>query len=155
VVRSFTKREKEEPVYNIEVDGDHCYRVGEFGLLVHNSSAGQPNPYEEYVRSVLNGRDENLPYNDAGDLQEIDVSTRQFLGQAKEIDPCSLDQWPADRPPQGLVDQLRRYKAAADRLGRQVRLILPFSLPPERRQQLLQEIPGLVFQVIPFPRTAT
>src|SRR5262249_14782626 len=29
---------KEEPVYNIEVDGDHCYRVGECGLLVHNAS---------------------------------------------------------------------------------------------------------------------
>jgi hypothetical protein len=41
VVESFTKREKEEPVYNIEVDGDHCYRVGEGGLLVHNASASQ------------------------------------------------------------------------------------------------------------------
>jgi hypothetical protein len=28
-----------EPVYNIEVDADHCYRVGEQGLLVHNDSA--------------------------------------------------------------------------------------------------------------------
>ena len=28
----------EEPVYNIEVDGDHCYRVGQQGLLVHNNS---------------------------------------------------------------------------------------------------------------------
>ncbi|VTS04834.1 hypothetical protein [Tuwongella immobilis] len=28
----------QEPVYNIEVEGDHCYRVGEQGLLVHNSS---------------------------------------------------------------------------------------------------------------------
>jgi hypothetical protein len=25
-------------VYNIEVDGDHCYRVGRQGLLVHNAS---------------------------------------------------------------------------------------------------------------------
>jgi hypothetical protein len=25
-------------VYNIEVEGDHCYRVGEQGLLVHNNS---------------------------------------------------------------------------------------------------------------------
>jgi hypothetical protein len=29
-----------EPVYNIEVEGDHCYRVGEQGLLVHNASVG-------------------------------------------------------------------------------------------------------------------
>nr|WP_162660493.1 polymorphic toxin-type HINT domain-containing protein [Tuwongella immobilis] len=32
----------QEPVYNIEVDGDHCYRVGEQGLLVHNASAPAP-----------------------------------------------------------------------------------------------------------------
>ncbi len=27
-----------ETVYNIEVDGDHCYRVGQQGVLVHNAS---------------------------------------------------------------------------------------------------------------------
>lgn len=27
-----------EPVYNIEVEGDHCYRVGDQGILVHNQS---------------------------------------------------------------------------------------------------------------------
>jgi hypothetical protein len=31
----------EEPVVNLEVAGDHCYRVGEQGLLVHNASASQ------------------------------------------------------------------------------------------------------------------
>ena len=39
---------KPEPVYNIEVDGDHCYRVGEQGLLVHNASV---NPLE-WIRSA-------------------------------------------------------------------------------------------------------
>src|SRR5262249_27260157 len=38
-VISFTPRPGPEPVYNIEVEGDHCYRVGEQGLLVHNQSA--------------------------------------------------------------------------------------------------------------------
>jgi hypothetical protein len=33
-----TLRGRMEPVYNIEVDGDHCYRVGRRGLLVHNAS---------------------------------------------------------------------------------------------------------------------
>ncbi len=28
----------EEPVFNLEVDADHCYRVGEQGILVHNAS---------------------------------------------------------------------------------------------------------------------
>ncbi|HEV3257252.1 MAG TPA: RHS repeat-associated core domain-containing protein, partial [Gemmataceae bacterium] len=37
--RSFLARSEAEPVFNLEVDGDHCYRVGEQGLLVHNQSA--------------------------------------------------------------------------------------------------------------------
>jgi hypothetical protein len=36
--------ERTEPVYNIEVEGDHCSRVGSQGLLVHNMSPGNPNP---------------------------------------------------------------------------------------------------------------
>jgi hypothetical protein len=28
-------------VYNLQVEGDHCYRVGRQGLLVHNQSPGQ------------------------------------------------------------------------------------------------------------------
>jgi hypothetical protein len=38
VVQSVTLRPGIEPVYNIEVEGDHCYRVGQQGLLVHNAS---------------------------------------------------------------------------------------------------------------------
>ncbi len=38
-VESLTACSEPEPVYNIEVEGDHCYRVGEQGLLVHNTSA--------------------------------------------------------------------------------------------------------------------
>ena len=34
----------DEPVYTLEVDGDHCYRVGEQGILVHNASAVGPVP---------------------------------------------------------------------------------------------------------------
>ncbi|MFQ3650545.1 MAG: polymorphic toxin-type HINT domain-containing protein [Gemmataceae bacterium] len=37
-VRGFDPRGT-EPVYNLEIDGDHRYRVGEQGLLVHNASA--------------------------------------------------------------------------------------------------------------------
>ena len=36
-----------ESVYNIEVDGDHCYRVGEQGVLVHNASAKYPWTHKE------------------------------------------------------------------------------------------------------------
>jgi hypothetical protein len=39
-VEWFVMREKPvEEVYNIEVEGDHVYRVGESGVLVHNASA--------------------------------------------------------------------------------------------------------------------
>jgi len=31
----------DEPVYNLEVDADHCYCVGQQGILVHNASASQ------------------------------------------------------------------------------------------------------------------
>ena len=38
VVESRCKRKEPETVYNIEVEGDHVYRVGETGVLVHNNS---------------------------------------------------------------------------------------------------------------------
>ncbi len=45
---SRTSLAKTEPVYNIEVDGDHCYRVGQQGLLVHNAS----DDYERYASAA-------------------------------------------------------------------------------------------------------
>ncbi len=38
-VVSYTVTDCVEPVYNLEVEGSHCYRVGESGVLVHNMSA--------------------------------------------------------------------------------------------------------------------
>lgn len=38
-VVSFTMTDCVEPVYNLEVAYDHCYRVGQSGVLVHNQSA--------------------------------------------------------------------------------------------------------------------
>ena len=37
-VVSYTLRERPESVYNLEVDGDHVYRVGDSDVLVHNQS---------------------------------------------------------------------------------------------------------------------
>lgn len=37
-VQSIVKRRGCEPVYNIEVDGEHVYCVGESGVLIHNAS---------------------------------------------------------------------------------------------------------------------
>ena len=44
VVLSVNRRQTSEPVYNIEVEGDHCYRVGQQGLLVHNASGPACHP---------------------------------------------------------------------------------------------------------------
>jgi hypothetical protein len=47
-VEWYVMREKPEPaVYNIEVDGDHVYRVGKSGVLVHNASAGVATAQQE------------------------------------------------------------------------------------------------------------
>jgi hypothetical protein len=62
-VLSFEPREGVEPVYNIEVEGDHCYRVGEQGLLVHNASAKDsdecpcPKSPKDATKPLLDGRD--------------------------------------------------------------------------------------------------
>jgi hypothetical protein len=50
-VESVTLREREEEVYNVEVDGEHVYRVGERGLLVHNASV--PCKVEQLTKSHL------------------------------------------------------------------------------------------------------
>ena len=44
-VVSFTMTDLVEPVYNIEVIYDHCYRVGETGVLVHNQSGQECQTY--------------------------------------------------------------------------------------------------------------
>ena len=38
VIESRSRREEPETVYNIEVEGDHVYRVGDSGVLVYNAS---------------------------------------------------------------------------------------------------------------------
>ena len=48
-VESIVLRGKVEEVCNFEVEGDHCYRVGALGVLVHNASTkcqtgGVPDP---------------------------------------------------------------------------------------------------------------
>jgi hypothetical protein len=48
-VEAIRLRPDPEPVYNLEVEGDHCYRVGESGVLAHNASPGC-NPCERTKR---------------------------------------------------------------------------------------------------------
>jgi hypothetical protein len=50
-VESYAMRDKPEPVFNMEVEGDHVYRVGDQGVLVHNASFKKGcNPCEEVTK---------------------------------------------------------------------------------------------------------
>tara|TARA_R110002167_G_scaffold338107_2_gene545690 strand:- start:4524 stop:5495 length:972 start_codon:yes stop_codon:yes gene_type:complete len=55
-LRQITNRHLErstERVYNIEVDGDHVYRVGQSGLLVHNASPSSCDNLKKEFKSKL------------------------------------------------------------------------------------------------------
>lgn len=53
-VESYTMRDEPEPVYNLEVEHDHVYRVGDQGILVHNTSNPCAClPTVKFSRSVL------------------------------------------------------------------------------------------------------
>jgi hypothetical protein len=45
-----------QPVYNIEVHGEHVYQVGELGLVVHNSSANQSGLFTRARRFFYDNR---------------------------------------------------------------------------------------------------
>ncbi len=56
LLESITERDEPAEVYNLEIDGDHCYRVGEQGLLVHNASAATYGPTLQARFRNRNGR---------------------------------------------------------------------------------------------------
>ncbi len=69
---SRTKRPHPEPVYNIEVEGEHVYRVGESGVLVHNASK----PCEKAGRTATYGGKRKLTFKDtSGKSVKITVGT--------------------------------------------------------------------------------
>jgi len=51
------ERAGDDAVYNIEVEGDHCYRFGEQGILVHNASVV---PDTEIAHRIAGGEASNL-----------------------------------------------------------------------------------------------
>ncbi len=63
VVESISPRSEPEMVYNIEVEGDHVYRVGESGVLVHNAS----NKCKPKAGSVTNSAIKKITFKDEND----------------------------------------------------------------------------------------
>jgi hypothetical protein len=64
-----------EPVCNIEVEGDHCYRVGQQALLVHNASAGDPKVVQ--VESAHPGIKVDLPATVGNTFRAVDCARPQ------------------------------------------------------------------------------
>jgi RHS repeat-associated protein len=83
-VESLAMRSAEEPVYTLEVDGDHCYRVGEQGLLVHNISADcEPGPNQlPNCNSANPETDPNIVAKDF--LRSVCASSLRLT-----LDPCT------------------------------------------------------------------
>jgi hypothetical protein len=56
VVLSVSLSRVTQPVYNIEVHGEHVYQVGELGVVVHNSSANQSGLFTRARRFFYDNR---------------------------------------------------------------------------------------------------
>ena len=54
VILSVTLSRVTQPVYNIEVHGEHVYQVGELGVLVHNACEGTIGTYSQ-LRKLIKG----------------------------------------------------------------------------------------------------
>lgn len=69
-------------MYNIEVDTDHSYYVGELGLLVHNTdNCGRPSKFREGVRDEVWG-----DARESSTGQVRDPQTGQFMSPDKPWD---------------------------------------------------------------------
>lgn len=87
-LRQITNRHLEcttERVYNIEVDGDHVYRVGQNGLLVHNAS-----PRKGRVRPQVQDSQSGITIHTASELAEArgkcdDVTVREVQAKLREL----------------------------------------------------------------------
>ncbi len=86
-VLSVTLRPGREPVYNIEVDGQHCYRVGEQGILVHNASTPCTPPGGSYNPLPM----ETVMFGTGAAMRSV----RRAKGVVAYITPSSL-------PPRGM-----------------------------------------------------
>ena len=129
-VESITLRGPPEPVYNLEVQFEHVYRVGDSGVLVHNGNpCAQPVP-DPRKRSGY----------DPGDIHDDHPVARSLGG-----DPDVTRPFPAasNLRKGGLEGELRRYE---EYLRKNTRLS-----DDEIRSVIQSEIDGLARDVIASP----
>jgi len=72
-VLGLVRREGTETVYNVEVAGEHVYRVGEQGLLVHNQSL-PPAPSDCLCEPAPGPAQQNIPVTLGGFSATVDLN---------------------------------------------------------------------------------
>jgi hypothetical protein len=80
-VESLTRRETRETVYNIEVDGEHVFYVGEDGVLVHNECAGLHHFVSRYLGSKVPYGHKFLTYLSKGEHTRLHSAMRKWIGK--------------------------------------------------------------------------
>ncbi|MFT5522769.1 MAG: RHS repeat-associated protein, partial [Pirellulaceae bacterium] len=121
VVESRSKREEPETVYNIEVEGDHVYRVGESGVLVHNNSL----PGSDEAQRIGGGAASNLTLKPA----------------EERLDPPGISVHIGGTP-EDAAEAMRRVFGRRSTLGRLARVVGTAEIAAIRRAG---------FDVIPDP----
>ena len=110
-----------------------------------------PAEYEKLVQKHYGGQlNVDVVYNDAGDTQEVDVLTPEYLIQAKKLSAESFENWPEDRLPGNTKAQLERYKMAADRQGKEVIFVTPVPVL-EPYKTIMEQDMGIKTAVVPIP----
>ena len=100
-VESIEKTDRVETVYNIEVEGEHVYRVGESGLLVHNASVSG---------------------DDAHRIGGGSASNLKMKPQEETLDPPGISVLIGGTPEQAAVD-FRRVFGRRSTLGKKARIV--------------------------------
>ena len=76
---SLTRRETRETVYNIEVDGEHVFYVGEDGVLVHNECAGLHHFVSKYLGSKVPYGHKFLTYLSKAEHTHLHAAMRKWI----------------------------------------------------------------------------
>jgi hypothetical protein len=80
-VESLTRRISRETVYNIEVDGEHVFYVGNDGVLVHNECAGWHHFFARYLGSKVPYGSKLLNFLSKAEHTHLHSALRKWMKQ--------------------------------------------------------------------------
>jgi hypothetical protein len=144
VVESRSMREEPETVYNIEVEGDHCYRVGESGVLVHNASMISWGEYEDRVCADLGLTGGTLDITAAN---SFDGNVMEFDCGEKGVIYVEVKRWACNKrlDPEDYV-QFDRHRAQAAKDETPYVIGIPPHVSDEVKQELRDALPGVTIK---------